>query len=37
MAHAIVTVVSMPKGSYLPLVEVQPEAPVVAGAGSGEK
>lgn len=29
MAQAIVNVVSMPKGSYLPLVEVQPEAPVV--------
>ena len=28
MARAIVDVVSMPKGSYLSLVEVQPEAPV---------
>jgi len=32
MAHAIVNVVSMPKGSYLPLVEVQPEAPVTKDA-----
>lgn len=29
MAQAILNVVSMPKGSYLSIVEVQPEAPVV--------
>jgi NADP-dependent 3-hydroxy acid dehydrogenase YdfG len=28
LAQAILGVVSMPKGSYLPIVEVQPEAPV---------
>ena len=33
MAQAILAVVSMPKGSYLPIVEVQPEAPVARPEG----
>ncbi|HEV7192610.1 MAG TPA: SDR family oxidoreductase [Jatrophihabitantaceae bacterium] len=36
MAQAILNVVSMPKGSYLSVVEVQPEAPVERSEKSGK-